>query len=157
MPSFTNFVRIDSFDDLVRFEEEILEDIERPLSDRFIQWVCDEESGEEIPKEDEDNPFEPGVYFVWYEKTWDRMGPVSIIACQKMPEEILNIREVGNILDKLKRRQNEIGRKMNVLRQALDSTNEEKITAANAEIKDEEFDEYKEIYHQFEEVGYNIF
>lgn len=157
MPSFTNFVRIDSLDDLVRFEEEILQDIERPLSERFIRWICDEESGEEIPTEDEDNPFEAGVYFIWYEKTWDRMGPVSIIACQKIPDEILNIRDVGNMLGKLKRRKSEIGRKMSVLRNALDSANGEAITAANAEIKDEEFDEYKEIDRKLEEVGYNIF
>ena len=152
--SFTNFVQIDSFDDLVKFEQDVLNDFEGPFSSNFATWDCEGEEEEEFLRESEENPFEAGTYFVWFEKSADRYGPVSIIAFQKVPDRTENIKDLISSIHTMKTRQSEIGRKMNRLREARDSKDEKRIKIASDDLTKKELDEYMEINNKLSELGY---
>ena len=123
------------------------------LSSRYVTF--DPETGENVP--DPDEPFIPGKYFIWYEKSWDRMGDSKIAAIQRIPDD--DIPHIKDICEQIRHhtdKYHDIAVKLDALRIARDNNDEKKWSEIGATITDEEWDYVKETPTIMSKLGFSI-
>lgn len=160
MATFSNVLQIDSLQDLIDFEEKILEDNCNPLSGEFMISYFDKETGEELYIEDKNNHFNPGTYFIWYDNSFDRLDEMKMRVIYKIPEDIKNIKEINSNLQLLIEKDCHIREKFGkVLESIRNKQTKEQINVLmdHLEVTDEDFDKIEITKDELAGMGYFYF
>lgn len=155
---FCSFVRIDSFDDLTSLEEAISlgEVKEYPFSEQFVDYETSDD-GEEIIKIRKEE-FVPGIYFVWYEESWDRAGDFIVKLLIPVPEKVSDAKIIAERIKALIDENAIIGEnfeKWKTFYHNQSKTGNQ--TPPKVELKDEDFDRHKEIQKELSKLGFSYF
>lgn len=160
MATFSNVLQIDTLQDLIDFEEKILEDNCNPLSGEFMISDFDKETGEELYIEDKDNPFNHGTYFIWYDNSFDRLGDMKMRVIYKIPEDIKNIKEINSKLHLLIEKDCHVREKFGkVLESMRNKQTKEQIDLLmdHLEVTDKDFDNIEITKEELAKMGYFYF
>jgi len=161
---FLSVVQIDTIYDLIALNRLIKEKYPRGIrafDDLISQFAPDyndvgSEASEYLKKEFQPKEFVPGIYFVWVEDSWDRMGNNHIEILHLIPEKPVNIKVTTENLRKLFEENEGPAEMIAQLQQAMRNKNKEKVEELQAKLTDRDFDIVQNFPRKAEEIGIGL-
>jgi len=159
MPTFKGFMRIDTLQQLISFERNVLQDRDYPLSRNYLE----EHYGKSgcvtyIPSKT--NPFVTGIYYIGYENSFDRFGDITMRVILMIPSVIDHISKTQKTIKSLLKKHDKSANKIQILKDAFyNKLSPEEIANIEKEkqISSKDFDIVNSTQNELEELGFSFF